>query len=276
MDHKVGVIRRRSSVEGAYPRLTETNRTIQPDRSIDEPLPTAGVDRSAADITGGQAISTAAYTLARRLAAGATLWCVSPAWPEHARHVAVEFVHPVIVGTRALPSVAVSGPDPVASVRAVARAGDVVLAVSRADDAVVADLFKRTPAWGATSLWLAAGSAPATAHADLVVRIDDPDGSAPFDGRLVLQYHLLWELTHVCFEHPGLLRDDPADAGEVCTTCRDEGRLGEVLATPTEATDVQVRTSQGIETVDTSLVGRVERNDLVLVHAGAAITAVDP
>jgi len=39
---------------------------------------------------------------------------------------------------------------------------------------------------------------------------------------------------------------------------------------------VQVRTSQGIETVDTSLVGRVERNDLVLVHAGAAITAVDP
>ena len=22
------------------------------------------------------------------------------------------------------------------------------------------------------------------------------------DGRLVLLYHVLWELTHVCFEHP--------------------------------------------------------------------------
>ena len=43
-------------------------------------------------------LARAALALARRFAAGATLWCVAPAWPEHARHVAVEFVHPVIMG----------------------------------------------------------------------------------------------------------------------------------------------------------------------------------
>ncbi len=235
---------------------------------------TAHRDPSMGDITGGTAISTAAYALARRFAAGATLWCVSPAWPEHGRHVAVEFVHPVIVGTRALPAVAVSGPDPVASVRAVVRAGDVVLAVSRTDDPAVADLFERTPAWGATSLWVASGPTSAAVQADIVVRIDDPDGSAPFDGRLVLQYHLLWELTHVCFEHPGLLRDDPEEAGELCVTCRDEGRVAEVLRSSEDGGDVAVRTAQGVETIDASLVGPVVRDDLLLVHGGAAIAAI--
>ena len=62
---------------------------------------------------------------ARRFAAGATMWCLAPAWPEHARHVAVEFVHPVIVGKRALPAVSVIEPDPVAALRATVRAGDV-------------------------------------------------------------------------------------------------------------------------------------------------------
>ena len=60
--------------------------------------------------------------LARRFAAGATMWCLAPAWPEHARHVAVEFVHPVIVGKRALPAVSVVDPDPVAALRATASA----------------------------------------------------------------------------------------------------------------------------------------------------------
>ena len=31
-------------------------------------------------------------------------------------------------------------------------------------------------------------------------------------GDVVLLYHLLWELTHVCFEHPGLLKAAPAAA----------------------------------------------------------------
>ncbi len=55
----------------------------------------------------------------------------------------------------------------------------------------------------------------------------------PATGRFVLMYHLLWELTHVCFEHPGLLK--PTDEETVCVTCGDEGRLGEVVLEPADA-----------------------------------------
>ena len=87
----------------------------------------------AADLGAGDDLALAALALARRFAAGATMWCIAPAWPEHARHVAVEFVHPVIVGKRALPAVSVVDPDPVAALRATAAAGDVLVAVSTAD-----------------------------------------------------------------------------------------------------------------------------------------------
>ena len=65
-------------------------------------------------------LAVAALALARRFAAGATMWCASPRWPFHAQHVAVEFVHPVIVGKRALPAVHVSDTDIVAGVRMLA------------------------------------------------------------------------------------------------------------------------------------------------------------
>lgn len=221
------------------------------------------------------ALTGAALTAARRFAAGATLWCVSPAWPEHARHVTVEFVHPVIVGTRALPAVSVAGPDHAASIREMVRPGDVVLVISTAADSVAADLVLRASAWGATTVWLASGGEEPTTPADHLLRIHDLDGSAPFDGRMVLRYHLLWELTHVCFEHPGLLKDESLpDEDEVCITCRDEGRLAEVVGPTPGGVDIEVRTASGAEVVDVSLVGDVARHDLVLIHAGAAIASV--
>ncbi len=90
-------------------------------------------------------------------------------------------------------------------------------------------------------------------------------------------YHLLWELTHVCFEHPGLLAEAADDCtDDVCVTCSDEGRLGEVVLSPeAEFSPALVRTATGEEAVDVTLVGDVAPGDLVLVHAGAAITRVD-
>ena len=69
----------------------------------------------------GADLAAAALSVARRFAAGATMWCVAPAWAEHARHVAVEFVHPVIMGKRALPAVSIEAADPVSALRAFAR-----------------------------------------------------------------------------------------------------------------------------------------------------------
>ncbi len=217
-------------------------------------------------------LAAAALVLARRFAAGATLWCVAPAWEPHAQHVAVEFVHPVIVGKKALPAVALTGPDLVATVRMSARPGDVVVAVAAADQPEVASVMRRAPAWGATTLWIGSGPRPAAGAADHVLWLDDPDPRLPATGGFVLLYHLLWELTHVCFEHPGLLAGTPECTEEVCITCSDEGRLGEVVsAAPGTA---RVRTATGVEDVATVLVDPVAAGDLVLVHAGMAITAL--
>lgn len=228
-------------------------------------------------------LAGASLALARRFNAGATLWCVAPAWPEQARHVAVEFVHPVIVGSRALPAVHVGGPALVDELRALVRPGDVVCAVSGPDDAIVLDAFRRAPAWGALTIWIGAGHRPPAGAADHVLWTADPEadpGLAPHDGSLSLRYHMLWELTHVCFDHPGLLTaaDDEACEGPVCVTCSDEGRLGEVVtATGDLDAEATVRTAEGTEVVDTTLVGPLRAGDLILVHAGSAITVVgDP
>jgi hypothetical protein len=214
-------------------------------------------------------LAAAALALARRFSAGATLWCWSPGSPEHAQHVAVEFVHPVIMGTRALPARAVLEPDAGEALRPVVRAGDVLLVVGTGA-AHVGPTLGRAAAWGLTTIWVGVGNRPLGRAADHLLWLGD-DEAARDDGRLVLGYHLLWELTHVCFEHPGLLTETPV-TGAVCTTCADEGRLGEVLRA--EEDDAEVRTAAGVERISTLMVGPVAAGDLVLVHAGTAITRV--
>lgn len=212
--------------------------------------------------------------LARRFHAGATMWCAAPGWEPHAHHMAVEFVHPVIVGKRALPAFAITGSGLVTRARSSVRPGDLLIVVAGADDPDAADLMRRAPAWGARSVWIGSGNRPPAGAADHVLWIDDQDPMTPATGQFVLLYHLLWELTHVCFEHPGLLTE-PEDecADEVCVTCSDEGRLGEVVAPPAEPFEpALVRTATGEESVDVTLVAPVEPGDLVLVHAGAALT----
>ena len=174
-----------------------------------------------AEMLGGglaEDLAAASLALARRFARGATLWCVAPGWEPHAHHMAVEFVHPVIVGKRALPAFALTGSDLVPRARVAARPGDILIAVAAArgaepSDEVVVDLMRRAPALGATSAWIGSGPRPAAGAADHVLWIADEDPMAPVTGRFVLLYHLLWELTHVCFEYPGLLRPEPEGAG---------------------------------------------------------------
>lgn len=218
-------------------------------------------------------LAVASLTLARSFATGATLWCWAPDASRHAQHVAVEFVHPVIVGTRALPAVAVLDDDAAVTLRATVRRGDVLLVIG-GDKAEVVSTLRRAETWGVITVWIGAGPRPAHNPATHLLWLTD-DAMAFHDGRLVLGYHLLWELTHVCFEHPGLLTE-PNEApcvDEVCITCSDEGRLAEVVAS--EADEATVRTYAGVETVSTALVGAVQPGDLLLVHAGTAITLVD-
>ncbi len=257
--------------------------TVPLRRSAKTKAPPHPADGAAEDL------AAAALSLARRFADGATMWCVAPAWPSHARHVAVEFVHPVIVGTRALPAVSLNAATAVEAVRALARPGDALLVVSTADHPVAHDLLARAEAWGLTSVWLGAGprpqpgaDTPAVGH---VVWIDDQDPAvAARSGQLVLLYHLLWELTHVVFEHPGLLAPDgegegaratararAAHGGAVCITCSDEGRVAEVRAILADGR-VEVLAAGQREQIDGRLVEGLRSGDLVLVHAGVAVT----
>jgi D-sedoheptulose 7-phosphate isomerase len=162
------------------------------------------------------ALAVTALDLARHFASGATLWCAAPRWPEHARHLAVEFVHPVVVGSRALPAVGIESPDLLAALRAQVRRGDVLTLLSDGDDPIAHEALRQARACGVTSIWLRAGESSADVPADHVVCVTagDSAGSPAEDGRLALCFHVLWELTHVCFEHPGLLGSEPTGAGD--------------------------------------------------------------
>jgi hypothetical protein len=217
-------------------------------------------------------LAAAAFTLAKRFAAGATMWSIAPSWEPHALHIAVEFVHPVIMGKRALPAVALTGPKLVDLARVSVRPGDIVIGVGRADDGDVRSIMRRSPAWGATTIWIGSGQRPVAGAADHVLWLDDPDPRIPATGGFVLFYHLLWELTHVCFEHSGLLK--PECTEQNCVTCSDEGRLAEVVAASADGM-ASVRTARGVEDVSTALVDPVAAGELLLVHAGTAISRME-
>ena len=241
---------------------------------LPETAPASGPGDSGADAIAGLTsdLARASLALARRFFAGGTMWCASPAWPFHSHHVAVEFVHPVIMGKRALPAVAVpADEDLVATLRTTARTGDMVVAVAGADDAAVAAAMRRGDAWGVETVWIGAGPRPAPGAAKHVLWLptDDPLQASE---QFVRMYHLLWELTHVCFEHQGLLSaDDCLD--DVCITCSDEGRPAEVLSI--DGDEAVVRTAEGRERIDTSIIDTPRPGDLLLVHAGSAITNLD-
>jgi hypothetical protein len=126
-------------------------------------------------------------------------------------------------------------------------------------------------------VWFVTDADPQRVDADHVLQVGpgsdhtDPDATV----ELVLAYHLLWELTHVVFEHPGLLRDDAdADAEPpACVTCADEAHVGEVLTV--ERDDARVRIDGATVSVATNLVDEVGVGELVLVHAGVVIARVE-
>jgi D-sedoheptulose 7-phosphate isomerase len=150
----------------------------------------------------GDDLAAAALTLARRLDAGATLWCVAPGADHHARHVAVEFVHPVVVGKRSLPAVAITDADPVGAARLLVKPGDVIVVIGDGADPRVAALLGKGRQRRVATILLATGEHTRPEPPDHMI----PTGGNDGDEGSVLAYHLLWELTHVVLEHPGLLQ----------------------------------------------------------------------
>ncbi|HUK36243.1 MAG TPA: SIS domain-containing protein [Vicinamibacterales bacterium] len=115
-----------------------------------------------------------------------------------AQHVAVEFVHPVIVGKRALPALDLSAAFK-RWMPAVVGGADIVMGFCepQGDDAV-AGALERARAAGAQTLALPKGCCRAAGS----FLIDAPSQD-PFVSQELIEvlYHTLWESVHVFFEH---------------------------------------------------------------------------
>jgi D-sedoheptulose 7-phosphate isomerase len=156
------------------------------------------------------------HRMAERFARGGRLLALgrSPTARSDARHVAVEFVHPVIVGKRALPALALcaEGGDLCAQVSLVAEPDDVVLAFE-CDDQKTAAALQMADERGCLTVAFAGAQAGAQRW-QFVAPSDDSYVRQELSETL---YHVLWELVHVFFEHRGLLEGRSArplhDAG---------------------------------------------------------------
>lgn len=130
----------------------------------------------------------------RFLAGGRLLALGRGAAATDAQHVTVEFVHPVIVGKRALPAIDL-GPDFAARLPVLVRPDDMVMGFAfPAPDDAVDESLRRARQAGALTLALTGTTAE---H-----RFGLPDDD-PFIAQEIAEvlYHLLWETVHVYFEH---------------------------------------------------------------------------
>jgi D-sedoheptulose 7-phosphate isomerase len=177
-------------------------------------------------------LARACHAMAERFARGGRILAFGfGAAATDASHISVEFVHPVIVGKRALPAIALPNDGPTSlglaaedmasvfarQIDALGQPEDIaiglVLSPDDASEPAVAAGIKQAAARGMMTIVLAGpGSHVRTREADWLFTCDDRD---PFVVQEVHEtgYHMLWELVHVFFEHKGLLVG--RDAGPV-------------------------------------------------------------
>jgi D-sedoheptulose 7-phosphate isomerase len=207
-------------------------------------------------------LARACHELARAFARGGTLipFGAGPAATD-AAHVAVEFMHPVIVGKRALPAVApTNDPSGASTLVRLGRAGDVALGLAHGgDDAAIGSFLADARSRGLVTIAMTSAGGRAEADYAFAVPSDDP---------WIVQevqetsYHVLWELVHVFFEHRGLLDD-------ACITCGDVAVEARVVALHNGSAVIE---KDGLrEEVALELVEGVEVGDRVLCHAGVAL-----
>jgi D-sedoheptulose 7-phosphate isomerase len=168
-------------------------------------------------------IAQACWAMARRFHQGGRLLAFgNGTFATDAQHVSVEFVHPVIVGKRALPALALTNDS--ATLTGLMHGGDVTMpfahqlkVLGRSQDialgfspdgnchnvAAALDLARHR---GMLTLGLTGGNGGLLQQTQLdfcfVVPTQDPMLIQETHETL---YHILWELVHIFFEHEGLL-----------------------------------------------------------------------
>jgi D-sedoheptulose 7-phosphate isomerase len=145
-----------------------------------------------------------------------------------AQHIAVEFVHPVIVGKRALPAISLTNDTATltgiantdgfaeafaAQLRLLGSPGDIALGLSA--DGSCANVLRgleTAHGLGMLTVALAGGDGGAIAGSpavDHLLLARSPDPCVVKEVHVTI-YHILWELVHVFFSQPGLLAAEAA------------------------------------------------------------------
>jgi D-sedoheptulose 7-phosphate isomerase len=168
-------------------------------------------------------IAQACWAMARRFHQGGRLLAFgNGAWATDAQHVSVEFVHPVIVGKRALPALALTNESATLSglltrdgattafahqIKVLGRPQDMAMGFSPDGDCQnIVTALAEAKHMGMLTLGLVGGDGGLLRQNNLdfcfVVQTRDPLALQETHEML---YHVLWELVHVFFEHEGLL-----------------------------------------------------------------------
>ena len=168
-------------------------------------------------------IAEACWAMARRFSQGGRLLAFgNGAQATDAQHVSVEFVHPVIVGKRALPALALTNDSATMSgmmakgntdtlfvhqLQVLARSQDIAMGFSLdGNDANVLDALNLAKRMGLLTLCLTGSDGGLSKETeidfDFVIQSHDPFVIQETHETL---YHVLWELVHIFFEHEGLL-----------------------------------------------------------------------
>ncbi|MFH8348869.1 SIS domain-containing protein [Streptomyces sp. NPDC018045] len=211
-----------------------------------------------------------------------------------AGHIAVEFMHPVVVGKRALPALALGndaatlsgvgvrqGFDEVFAhqLRAFAATGDIALGVSPDGRCTnVRRALAQARDSGLLTIALCGGDRADAPEADHVLVLGGPDPLVAKEVH-VTAYHLVWELTHVFLDRLGPWCEAPPEPGGACVTCSDEARPmrvrrllpGGLALAREENGDAGGRDVE----ISVALVEAVP-GATVLVHAGEAVALARP
>ncbi|MHB8691194.1 MAG: D-sedoheptulose-7-phosphate isomerase [Solirubrobacteraceae bacterium] len=222
--------------------------------------------------------------MAERFLAGGRLLAfgVTPAALSDVQHVAVEFVHPVIVGKRALPAIGLCEADQLALL---AEPSDIVMVFGEPEDG--GGCLREVLSAACARACLTVAFSELGADWEFELGSDDPFIRQEL---AEVTYHVLWELVHVFFEHRGthsegagassflypFLSEERTDPEAVIADVRES-----VLMKADEVQHLRERTV--IDSADALLAGAASLHDcfeaggrvLALGNGGSATDAVD-
>ncbi|HVT40968.1 MAG TPA: SIS domain-containing protein [Gemmatimonadaceae bacterium] len=151
------------------------------------------------------AIARACHAMADRFQQGGRLFvCGDGAQRSDVAHAVVEFVHPVIVGKRALPALPlpdIRGGAALHTLATLGRPGDLLMMLcDGAPGAPALEVLATARANGILTIALVGAASGSATPADHQFAVPSPDRCIVQETQELL-YHILWELVHVFFEH---------------------------------------------------------------------------